>query len=224
MISVDSKKVFTLVIVIAFIGFVVNYCTDHYQGGEIYEAANRGFTLLKQGFNVTVLVETVDGKTLEGELFSVSGSTIYIIKDGKTLAIGGPSATKEDIRAKHIEIKAKGSVYVYELPPKNGKCSEVIEQLKVDAYSERFSGIIFVKGLTDPIEIGKLKYNVDYLTYGSIDVKHSLQDGVILTAGMVPIEMLEKYIGDREVYMYGTLYVNSEERNLPLKVLEVKTP
>ncbi|KUJ99309.1 MAG: hypothetical protein PWP49_646 [Thermococcaceae archaeon] len=221
--SMENKNVFALIVVIAFLGFVVNYYTDHYRGGEIYEAANRGFTLLTQGFNVTVFVETVDGKTLEGELFSVSGSTIYIIKDGKTLAIGGPSATKEDIRAKHIEIKAKGSVYVYELPPRSGKCSEVIEQLKVDAYSERFSGIIFVKGLTDPIEIGKLKYNVDYLTYGSIDVKQSLQDGVILTAGMVPIEMLEKYIGDKEVYMYGTLYVNSEERNLPLRVLGVKT-
>ncbi|MDK2984242.1 MAG: hypothetical protein PWP19_1720 [Thermococcaceae archaeon] len=180
--SMENKNVFALIVVIAFLGFVANYYTDHYLGGEIYEAANEGFDLVTKGFN-----------------------------------------TKEDIRAKHIEIKAKGSVYVYELPPRSGKCSEVIEQLKVDAYSERFSGIIFVKGLTDPIEIGKLKYNVDYLTYGSIDVKQSLQDGVILTAGMVPIEMLEKYIGDKEVYMYGTLYVNSEERNLPLRVLGVKT-
>jgi len=70
--------------------------------------------------------------------------------------------------------------------------------------------------------MGKLKYSVDYLTYGSIDVKQTFQDGVILTAGMVPIEILERYIGDKEVYMYGTLYVNSEERNLPLRVLEVK--
>jgi hypothetical protein len=41
---------------------------------------------------------------------------------------------------------------------------------------------------------------------------------------MVPIGMLEKYIGDKEIYLYGTLYVNSEERNLPFKLLEVKTP
>ncbi|USS40915.1 hypothetical protein NF865_01450 [Thermococcus aggregans] len=219
----DSKKFFALIVAIASLGFVINYSIDHYQGGEIYEAANRGFDLLRQGFNVTVLVETVDGKTLEGELFSVSGSTIYIVKDGETLTVGGPSATKEDIRAKRIEIKARGKVYVYELPPKSGKCSEIVKQLRVDAYSERFSGLIFVKDFTDPIEIGRLKYNVDYLTYGSIDVKQSFPDGVILAAGMVPIELLEKYIGDREVYMYGTLYVNSEERNLPFKVLEVKT-
>jgi len=221
---VDSKKIFAIIIVIAFIGFVVNYSIDHYQGGEIYEAANEGFNLLQKGFNVTVLVKTVDGETLEGELFSVSGSTVYIIKDGKKLTIGGPSATKEDIKAKRLEIKANGYVYVYELPPKSGKCSEVIEGLKVDAYSQRFSGLIFVKGLTDPIEIGKLKYHVDYLTYGSIDVKQSLPDGVVLTAGMVPIEILGKYLGDREVYMYGTLHVNSDERNLPLTLLEVKTP
>ncbi|KUK16844.1 hypothetical protein [Thermococcus sibiricus] len=219
-----NKKVFMLIAVIALLGFVANYYTDHYLGGEIYEAANEGFDLVTKGFNVTVFVETVDGKTLEGELFSVSGSTIYIVKDGKRLTIGGPSATKEDIMAKHIEIEVKGNVYVYELPPITGKCSEVIEQLKVDSYSERFSGMIFVKGLTDPIEIGKLKYAVDYLTYGSIDVKQSLPDGVILTAGMVPIGMLEEYIGDKEIYLYGTLYVNSEERNLPFKLLEVKTP
>ncbi|AIF68705.1 hypothetical protein PAP_01315 [Palaeococcus pacificus DY20341] len=218
----NNKKAFALIVVIALLGIVVNSYLDHYQGGEIYEAANRGFSLLTQGFNVTVVIETVDGKTLEGELFSVDGSTIYIVKDGKRLTVGGPSATKEDIKAKHIEIKARGSVYTYELPPRSGKYRDVIKDLKVDAYSERFSGIIYVKGLTDPIMIGKLKYSVDYLTYGSIDVKQTFQDGVILTAGMVPIEILERYIGDKEVYMYGTLYVNSEERNLPLRVLGVK--
>jgi len=218
-----ERRLYALILIIAIVGVGINYYVQHYQGGEIYEAANRAFNLVKNGFNVTVTIESVDGKIFEGELFSISGSTIYVVKNGKRFTVGGPSARLEDVKAKKIEIHVKGKVYVYELPPIEGKFHEAIAPYKVPAYSERFSGLIYVKGDFDALEFGKLKYDVDYLTYGSIDVKQPLGEGVIISANFVPISMLEEHLGDKEIYMYGTLYVNSDERNLGLRLLEVRT-
>ncbi|NJE09751.1 hypothetical protein [Thermococcus sp. MAR1] len=218
-----KKPVAIIVLIVAF-GFMVNSYVKHYQGAEIYEAANRGFSLLTKGFNVTLRAESIDGKTIEGTLISVQGSTITILSHGEIVTIGGPSATKEDIKAKFLTLHYRGKVYVYELlPPVYGNMKDVIANLTVDAYSERFSGIIYVKGHISPIELGTLKYQADYLSYGSLTINHVSSEGAILTANMVPLSFLKGGLSNYTVYMYGTLYVNSEERNLPLKVLEVRS-
>lgn len=217
-----DKRVYALIIIIAIIGAGINAYMDHYRGGEIYEAANQAYQLVRNGFNVTVTVEDVNGTIITGEMFSVYGSTIYIIHNGERVSIGGPSARLEDVKARHIEVHARGKVFVYELPPIEGPFNEAIKPYIVPSYSERFSGLIYVKGGFNAVDFGRLKYSVDYLTYGSIDIKQPLGDGVILSTGMVPLKILEEYLGDREVYMYGTLYVNSEEQNLDLRLIEVR--
>ncbi|AFL94712.1 hypothetical protein CL1_0504 [Thermococcus cleftensis] len=218
----DRRKVFAVIALMAIFGLAFNYYTQHYQGGEIYEAANHAFGLLTRGFNVTITVETVDGETVRGTLLSVQGSTIKIVSNGKVLSIGGPSATKEDLRAKLIKIDYHGKVYVYELPPRLGTMGEIIDNITVDAYSERFSGIIYIEGDISPIKLGMLKYRADYLSYGSVTINQVSSNGAVISTNMVPVEFLKEYLGDYRVYMYGILYVNSEERNLPLKLVEVR--
>ncbi|NJE01650.1 hypothetical protein [Thermococcus sp. JdF3] len=219
----DREKVLAAVVTVAILGLALNHYTQHYQGGEIYEAANHAFGLLTRGFNVTIIVETVEGETVTGTLLSVQGSTINIISNGKVLSVGGPSATKEDLRARLIKVDYRGKVYVYELPPRLGKLNGIIDNITVDAYSERFSGIIYIEGEISPIQLGMLKYRADYLSYGSVTINQVSGNGAVISTNMVPIEFLKESLGDYRVYLYGTLSVNSEERNLPLKLLEVRT-
>ena len=220
------KVVFIAVLALALVGFIINSTVQHYQGGEIYEAANRAYGLLVKGFNVTIIVETVDGKTIKGDLLSVRGSTISIIVNGTTLTVGGPEATREDVRAKLIRIEYHGKVFLYEVPPMEGTGGEVFASLmpKERFYSARYSGKIYIEGNVSPIEIGKLKYRADYKTYGSITINHLDSNGAIITANMVPVQYLIEHLGNYTVYTYGLLYVNSEERNFPLRLLEVRTP
>ncbi|ASJ08687.1 hypothetical protein A3L11_05375 [Thermococcus siculi] len=218
----ERRNLLLIIIIIAALGVTLNYYVQHYQGGEIYEAANHAYGLLVKGFNVTITVETIDGETVTGTLLSVQGSTINIVSDGKVLSVGGPSATKEDLKARLITIDYHGKVYVYELPPQLGEMGEIVDNLTVEAYSERFSGIIYIDGNITPIQLGMLKYKADYLSYGSVTINQMDSNGAIISTNMVPIEFLKEYLGDYRVYMYGILYVNSEERNLPLELVEVR--
>ncbi len=218
----ERRNLILIILIIAALGVLINHYVQHYQGGEIYEAANHAYGLLVKGFNVTITVETVDGETVTGTLLSVQGSTINIISEGNVLSVGGPSATKEDLKAKLITVDYHGKVYVYELPPQLGEIGGIIDNLTVDAYSERFSGIIYIEGEITPIQLGMLKYKADYLSYGSVTINQIGSEGAIISTNMVPIEFLKGHLGGYRVYMYGILYVNSEERNLPLELIEVR--
>ncbi|NJE54971.1 hypothetical protein [Thermococcus sp. 21S9] len=223
--EIRGRHVAVILIGLAIIGFILNSQVQHYQGGEIYESANHAYGLLVKGFNVTVVVETVDGKTIKGNLLSVRGSTISIVVNGTTYTVGGPEATKEDIKAKLIRVIYHGKVYLYEVTPLEGTGSEVFSKLlPPQYYSVRYSGRIYIDGNITPIEIGKLKYLADYKTYGSITINHLSSNGAIITANMVPVQYLAKYLGNYTVYTYGLLYVNSDERNLPLRLVEVRSP
>ncbi|NJE06327.1 hypothetical protein E3E36_09260 [Thermococcus sp. M36] len=217
------KLVILIVVALGLAGMLFNYYIPHYQGGEIYEAANDAFHLLTQGFNVTVSVNTTEGKTVTGTLVSVQGSTIKINVKGKLFTVGGPSSTKEDLRARFIGVEYHGKVYVYELPPRQGPFREIINSITVDAYSERFTGMIYIEGNVSPIELGMLKYQADYMAYGSITINQIAPNGAIITANMVPIEYLKRYLGNHIAYVYGILYVNSDNRTLPLKIIEVRS-
>ncbi|ASJ09996.1 hypothetical protein A3L12_01120 [Thermococcus sp. P6] len=220
----DWKKPVAVILLMVALGFIINDQVKHYQGAEIYEAANRAYSLLRKGFNVTLEVESVDGERMEGTLISVRGSTITVLSNGRIVTIGGPEATEEDVRARFIGINYSGKVYVYKLiPPLRGKLGDIVDNLTVEAHSERFSGILYIDGRVSPIELGELKYRADYLTYGSITIEHMTSEGAVITANMVPIQFLKESLSDHTVYMYGTLYVNSEERNLPLELLEVRS-
>ena len=215
----------TIIVGLAIVGLALNSIIPHYQGGEIYESANHAYGLLVKGFNVTIVVETTDGRTIEGTLLSVRGSTISIVVNGTTSTVGGPEATREDIKAKLIKVIYHGRVYLYEVSPREGTGSEVFSKLlPPQYYSVRYSGKIYIDGNITPIEIGKLKYLADYKTYGSITINHLSSNGAIITANMVPVQYLTKYLGNYTVYTYGLLYVNSDERNLPLRLVEVRSP
>nr|WP_297507365.1 hypothetical protein [Thermococcus sp.] len=219
-----TVKVVALIVVIALIGLGINKVVQHYQGGEIYEAANKAYGLLVKGFNVTVHIETVDGKNITGTLLSVRGSTITVVIKGTPMTVGGPEATKEEVKARLIRIEHHGKVYLYEVPPMEGIGEKVFSSLipKGKVYSVRFSGKIYVEGNVSPITIGKLKYRADYLTYGSLTINQFSSRGAILTANMVPVQYLLNDLKDYRVFAYGILYVNSEERNMPLKIIEVR--
>ncbi|WP_297535598.1 hypothetical protein [Thermococcus sp.] len=220
----EVKKLGILIVVIALIGLLVNSEVQHYQGGEIYEAANKAYGLLVRGFNVTIVVKTVSGQTITGTLLSVRGSTISIIVNGTTYTVGGPEATREQIKAKLIRIIYHGKVFLYEVPPKLGTGSEVFGSLIPDQfYSVRYSGKIYIEGNVTPILIGMLKYQADYKTYGSITINQLTSNGAVITASMVPVQYLIHYLKDYKVYTYGLLYVNSDERNMKLTLLEVRT-
>ncbi len=219
----EWRRVALIILIVAMFGFLLNQYVPHYQGGEVYEAANRAYGLLVKGFNVTITVETVDGKTITGTLLSVRGSTINIVVNGTVLSVGGPSATREDLRARLIRVHYRGKVYVYELPPRLGRMDEIADNLTVNAYSERFSGMVYIDGNITPIRLGMLKYKADYLSYGSVTINQVSSSGAIISTNMVPLEFLRGYLGNYSVYIYGVLYVNSEERNLPLKLVEVRT-
>lgn len=219
------RNIILTLLTLAVMGLILNTAVQHYQGGEIYEAANQAYGLLVKGFNVTVIIKTVNGETIKGTLLSVRGSTISIVVNGTTYTVGGPEATREDIKAKLIKVIYHGKVYLYEVAPMEGKGSEVFSKLLPNQYySVRYSGKIYIEGGITPIEIGKLKYQADYRTYGSITINHLGPNGAIITANMVPVQYLIEYLGNYTVYTYGLLYVNSNERNLPLKLLEVRNP
>ncbi|WP_297501757.1 hypothetical protein [Thermococcus sp.] len=220
-----TVKVVVLILIIAITGLGVNEAVQHYQGGEIYEAANKAYGLLVKGFNVTVQIETVGGKNLTGTLLSVRGSTITVVINGTPMTVGGPEATREEVKARLIKIEHHGRVYLYEVPPMEGSGEKVFSSLipKGKAYSIRFSGKIYVEGNVSPIAIGRLKYRADYLTYGSLTINQFSSRGAILTANMVPVQYLLSNLKGYRVFVYGILYVNSEERNMPLRVLEVRT-
>lgn len=223
--KIKTNLVAVILIGFAVVGIIVNSHVQHYQGGEIYEAANRAYGLLVRGFNVTIVVETPEEKTIEGSLLSVKGSTISIVVNGTTYTVGGPEATKEDIKAKMIKVVYHGKVYLYEVNPMEGKGLDVFSQLLPDQYySVRYSGKIYIGDGITPIEIGKLKYQADYMTYGSITIDELGPNGAIITANRVPVQYLIQHLGNYTVYTYGLLYVNSDERNLPLKLIEVRTP
>ncbi len=224
MIRRDLILTVTMILLIATGGVILNCYTQHYQGGEIYEAANRAYGLLVRGFNVTIHIETVEGKNLTGTLLSVRGSTITGVINGTPMTVGGPEASREDIKAKLIKVEYHGKVYLYEVPPMNGTAREVFSSLipKGKSYSARYSGRIYVDGNVSPILLGRLKYRADYLTYGSITINHISSHGAILTANMVPVQYLRDGLGNYRVFTYGILYVNSDGRNMPLKLLEVK--
>ena len=223
--KIKTTHAIAIIIVLALIGLAINSHVQHYQGGEIYEAANLAYGLLVRGFNVTIIVETVDGKTIEGNLLSVRGSTISIVVNGTTYTVGGPEATREDIKAKLIKVIYHGKVYLYGVDPIEGRGFEVFSKLiPKQYYSVRYSGKIYIGDGITPIEIGKLKYQADYKTYGSITINHLGPNGAIITANMVPVQYLIEYLGNYTVYTYGLLYVNSDERNLPLKLVEVRNP
>jgi len=223
--EIKTSHVAIILIGLAMIGLIVNSHVQHYRGGEIYESANHAYGLLVRGFNVTIIVKTVDGKTIEGTLLSVRGSTISIVVNGTTLTVGGPEATREDIKAKLIKVIYHGKVYLYEVDPMEGKGSEVFSKLiPSQYYSVRYSGKIYIGDRITSIELGKLKYKADYKTYGSITIDHLGPNGAIITANRVPVQYLIEYLSNYTVYTYGLLYVNSDERNLPLRLIEVRTP
>jgi hypothetical protein len=220
----EGKEIAILIIIIAVAGLLLNALVAHYQGGEIYEAANNAYGALTKGFNVTISVETVDGKQINGTLISVRGSTIYINVHNSILTVGGPQATKEEIKAKKIRVVYHGKVFLYEVPPREGKGFEVFSSLlPKDCYSARYSGIIYIDGNITPIQIGKLKYMADYMTYGSVTINQLGARGAVITTNMVPVQYLQKALSGYRLYTYGTLYVNSEERNMPLKLIEVRS-
>ena len=223
--KIQTGHIVAVIIILAIIGLGLNSYVSHYQGGEIYEAANHAYGLLVRGFNVTIIVETVHGETIKGTLLSVRGSTLSVVVNGTTYTVGGPEATREDIKAKLIRVIYHGKVYLYEVNPMEGRGSQVFSKLLPNQYySVRYSGKIYIEGGITPIEIGKLKYQADYKTYGSITIDHLGPNGAIITANMVPVQYLIEYLGNYTVYTYGLLYVNSNERNLPLKLLEVRSP
>ncbi len=218
----EYRKVAALIIIIGIAGFVINGEVHHYQGGEIYEAAIKAYGLLVRGFNVTVQVETVNGRHITGTLLNVRGSTISLVVNGTVLTVGGPEATRENLKAKLIKVEYHGKVFLYEVPPLYGKGSDVFSKLLVESYSDRYSGNIYIDGNVSPIKIGMLKYQADYKTYGSITINAITSNGAVITASMVPVQYLQHYLSNYTVYAYGILYVNSNERNLPLKLLEVR--
>jgi len=182
--------------------------------------------LLSKGFNVSVEVITVDGRKISGEVFSAKGSEITIIVNGTKVSVGGPSATREEIKAKYIKVITRGKVYVYEVPgtEDSGKPFFRYEKYRTkDTYSMRFSGLIYIENIS-LIEVGKLKYSADYLTFGSITIKEIHGNNAIIWANYVPIEILEEHLKGKRVFYYGTLYVNSEKRTLPLRLIEVRAP
>ncbi|ASJ15782.1 hypothetical protein A3L04_01190 [Thermococcus chitonophagus] len=218
------KLALMLVILMGIIGIVITKSVVHYQGGEIYEAANEIMNLLAKGFNVTVEVETVDGKIVKGEAFAAKGSEITIIVNGSRVTVGGPSATKEEIKAKVIRVIYHGKVYVYEFPGTQGYGRDILRNfLTGKEYSVRFSGRIYIKNISI-IELGKLKYLADYMSYGSITINGIYGDSAIITANYVPVQLLEEELKNKEIFIYGILYVNSESRTLPLKIIEVRSP
>ena len=220
----DGRKAAAVIIALAVIGLIINSTVQHYQGGEIYEAANKAYGLLVKGFNVTVHVVTVDGRNVTGTLLSVSGSRLTIIVNGTSYTVGGPEAKTEDIKAKLIKVEYHGKVFLYEVPPKEGTGREVFSSLlPAQFYSVRYSGKIYISGKVDPITIGKLKYRADYKTYGSITINDIDSNGAILTANMVPVQYLIEGLSNYTVFTYGILYVNSDERNMPLKLIEVRS-
>lgn len=219
-----KRKVSLIILALAVVGFVLNSTVQHYQGGEIYEAANRAYGLLVKGFNVTVHVVTVEGKEFTGTLLSVSGSTLTITINGTSYTVGGPEATREDLKAKLIQIEYHGKVFLYEVPPREGTGSYVFDSLFPEQfYSVRYSGKIYIEGNVSPIDLGKLKYRADYKTYGSITINHIDSKGAIITANMVPLEYLREGLSNYRVFTYGILYVNADERNMPLRLIEVRT-
>ena len=220
----DTKRVVAIILVLAIIGLIINSTVQHYQGGEIYEAANKAYGLLVRGFNVTIHVVTVEGKNVTGTLLSVTGSTISITINGTTYTVGGPEAKTEDIKAKLIRVEYHGKVFLYEVQPREGTGKKVFSSLiPPQFYSVRYSGKIYISGRVDPIKIGKLKYKADYKTYGSITINHLDSNGAILTANMVPLQYLMEGLSNYTVYTYGILYVNSNERNMALKLIEVRS-
>lgn len=221
----NTRIVAQLIIALTIIGLIINSTVQHYQGGEIYEAANKAYGLLVRGFNVTVHVVTVDGKNITGTLLSVRGSTISITINGTTYTVGGPEATREDVRARLIRIEYHGKVFLYQVPPMEGIGAEVFASLmpKGKFYSARYSGKIYIEGNVSPIQLGKLKYRADYKTYGSITINQLTSNGAVITASMVPVQYLRDGLKDCRVFTYGLLYVNSDERNMPLRVIEVRT-
>lgn len=218
-----KKKIFLVLVVIVLVGGLVNYYTDHYQGGEIYEATQKSY-LVERGFKVTVSIKTVDNETIKGELYTSEGSSLIIIINNSRISVGGPSATNEDVRAKKIDVLVKGKVFKYDLPFFTGKFENILEKLKdEDAYSERFTGTIYLNDHLNGTAFAELKYNMDFLTYGSISLEESYSEGMILNANMIPIELLEKYLSNKEGTMYGNLHVNSEKDYFPFKLREVNT-
>ncbi|WP_456368995.1 hypothetical protein [Thermococcus sp.] len=220
----NGNKVAIIVILLAFVGLILNTLTTHYQGGEIYEAANRAYGLLTKGFNVTISVETTDGRHLRGNLISVKGSTIYLNVNNSILTVGGPQARKEDVKAGKIQVIYHGKVFLYEVAPIEGRGFNVFSSLiPKEYYSVRYSGRIYINGNLTPIQLGKLKYMADYMTYGSVTINAIGARGAIITTNMVPVHYLLKALGEYEIYTYGILYVNSEERNMDLKLIEVRS-
>jgi len=216
-------RVLATITALALLALLLNSLVPHFQGGEVYEAANLGQNLLTKGFNVTVRVETVEGRVIEGTLLSVRGSTLTIVVNGTTYTVGGPQATREDLKARRIELLYRGLVYVYSVSPLEGKARDVFSTLIPEQYySVRYSGIIYLDCPISVTELGRLKYRADYLNYGSITINQLSSTGAIITANMVPVQYLMAL--DCPIYTYGTLYVNSEERNLPLRLLEVRAP
>ncbi|AEH25152.1 hypothetical protein [Pyrococcus yayanosii] len=219
----NIRRFIPLILTVALLGVLLNSLAVHYRGGEIYEAANEAMNLLVKGFNVTIEFTTPDERILRGELFAVRGSTIVVIINGTDYTLGGPEATKEDFRAKEIRVIARGKVYVYEVPPTEGEAEEAFSRYLTEAYSERFSGLIYIEGNVTSIELGRLKYMADYKSYGSLTILQLGEGGAVISTNMVPIRFLMKGLAGHRVYFYGILYVNSEERTLPLKLIEVRT-
>ncbi|WP_048055369.1 TrmB family transcriptional regulator sugar-binding domain-containing protein [Pyrococcus sp. NA2] len=217
------KLVVIGIIFIAFGGIALTKVAKHYEGGEIYEAANEAMNLLGKGFNVTVRVVTVDGRTIEGEVFAAKGSQITIIVNGTKISVGGPSATREDVRAKHVDVIVRGKVYVYEIPGMEEGFEKFESYWTNDTYSMRFSGLIYIENISF-IELGKLKYSADYLSFGSITINEIHEDNAVIWASHVPIQILESHLRGKKVFYYGTLYVNSERRTLPFRLIGVRNP
>ena len=218
-----KRKVIVLILVIALFGLAGSYYVDHFQGGEIYEASN-SFSMVEEGFNVNLTVETVDGEVIDGELYFKDGSTLGIISNGERISIGGSLAEKEDKKAEKIEVDVKGKVYEYKVPKDSGKLEEIIAKMSSDSYSQRFSGTIYIENSTNIGVLGSLKYEVDELHFGEVGIEDISPDGAVLSLKMVPLNVLKENIGQKSVLLHGDLYVNSEERTLNYEILEVRTP
>ncbi len=217
-----KKKIFVIILVIGLLGVFGNYYVDHFQGGEIYEATN-SYNLVEEGFEVNLNVTNSDGDFIKGKLYSKEESTLYIIDKGERISVGGSAATEEDIRAKKIEVEVRGKVYVYKIPRKNGELGEIINDMSSDSYSQRFSGTIYIDEKVNIGNLGNLKYEIDELYFGHVGFEGISDNGVVLSVDMVPLEVLKENLGEKKVFLYGELIVNSKERALDYEVQEVRT-
>ena len=135
-----------------------------FSGSQIYKAVRECEELDSTGFLYTVYVRgywNADVGHFEEEAFVVDTGRGYmelVLKDGRTVTVGGKMAYKEDVQAVDIEIhiKSKSSV-IYLLRPKKGLKEEIKEYVETSGefinYAKEdiaITAVVTMEADTDP--------------------------------------------------------------------------